>query len=45
MCFAAARADAAQSVGGLIKDVEEGCHGFSFGMTIHPVEWAGRQEK
>ena len=44
--FAAARADAPQLLGRLIKEeVGEGGHGCSFGMTIHPVEGTEKQAK
>jgi hypothetical protein len=46
LSFAAARADAPQLLGRLIKEeVGEGGHGCSLGMTIHPVEGTEKQEK
>ena len=46
LSFAAARANAPQLLGGLIKEeVGEVGHGYSFGMTIHPVEGTEKQAK
>jgi hypothetical protein len=46
LSFAAAGADAPHLLGGLIKEeVGEVGHGYSFGMTIHPVEGTEKQAK